>query len=135
MTVAEKPLSKRAQAKARAEEKMAARKQEAFDLEEARAKARSMTERMPAEFGEWGVIRTRAYVKMMEILAYRAELSTITSREMRAYIRKTQEMAAFAIHPPARKFWTVKSIRTPGCSTSWAPSFLRNSRLFRMVLF
>ncbi len=92
MNAAEKPMSKRAQAKARAEAKRATKLQESRDLEQARETARAMSNKMPESFGEWGVMRTRAYAKMMEILRYRAELGTIKSRELRAYIGEIQRI-------------------------------------------
>lgn len=93
-----KPLSKRAAARARRAAKIDAKIQAARDLREALARADAIcTGKMPDEFQAWGAVRTRAYMKLIEILQYRSTLITIKAVHLQTALAKLDAISSLDI--------------------------------------
>ena len=86
----EKPLSKTAQKKleraARKEERIAKKAQEQLTLQELRERARRLCSAPPPGYQEWGVTRTRAFLKFIAITQNKVDLKTIDSSRLASFV-------------------------------------------------
>lgn len=53
--------------------------------------------RCPPDFQQWGIVRTRAFMNMAEILFYRSGLLTITADQLEAYTRHLRSVSAMPL--------------------------------------
>lgn len=91
----DKPLSKRAAARARRQAKIDAKIRVADELRIARERSTAIcTGKMPAEFQSWGAIRTRAYMKLLEVLQYRLTLTTIKAVHLQTALAKIDAVSS-----------------------------------------
>jgi len=90
MTTPPRPLSKTAQKRAdaakRREAREAKRQNEALRVQVAREKARELIKRMPPEFQDWGVMRTRAYAQLLGIIGSKIDNKTLTASAMESLL-------------------------------------------------
>lgn len=63
----------------------------------ARADAKEACSKIPPEFQQWGIVRTRAFMNMVEILNYRAGLVTIKAAELEAYTRHLRSVSTMPL--------------------------------------
>ena len=86
-----KEPSKSAQLKveraARAQAKREKKARDAAQLAELKERARSLVSRMPPEFAEWGVTKTRAYSRCLVILRNKAALKTIKADRLGVFVQ------------------------------------------------
>lgn len=80
----------KAQRAARKAARLAAKQKEARDLADFRERARVLCSRMPAQFQDWGVTRTRAHLKLMAILKHKAELKTIKADRLGDLVQRLE---------------------------------------------
>lgn len=85
-----RPLSKTAilvvERKARREAREAKKISDADRLTAAREKAASLSKSMPADYPEWGVVRTRAYIQLLEIIQAKAWNVTMKPHILEGYL-------------------------------------------------
>lgn len=85
-----RPLSKTAilvaERKARREAREAKRISDAARLSAARATAASLSKAMPAAYADWGVVRTRAYIQLLEIIQGKAGNVTMKPDVLEGYL-------------------------------------------------
>lgn len=55
-------------------------------LDNYRAEAASITRSIPRNFSQWGALRSVAFKRITDIVAYRAELKTIKADELGRYV-------------------------------------------------
>ena len=96
-----RPLSKtailRAERAARREARESKRMSDAARLTAARAAAASLSKAMPADFPEWGVVRTRAYIQMLEIIQSKAENVTMKPDVLEGYLAELGRASTWSL--------------------------------------
>lgn len=96
-----KPLSKtailKAERAARKEAKAAQKLDESLRLAAARAAADELTKRMPPDYASWGVVRTRAYVSLMEIVQAKAHNVTMTASRLEGLIGQLRRASEWTL--------------------------------------
>lgn len=96
-----KPPSKtaiaRAERAARVEARQRKRESDARRLEVAREQLREAAKSMPAEHQDWGVIRTRAYVKLLEIATSKVDNVTVKPAALEGYLRELRRASAWTL--------------------------------------
>lgn len=90
MTTTAKSASKTAilaaERKARREAREAKKISDAERLTAAREKALSLSKAMPVDYPEWGVVRTRAYIQLLEIIQAKAWNITMKPHTLEGYL-------------------------------------------------
>lgn len=76
---ADQLMAKRAERKAA---RLANKRRAAGELADLKERARALCSRMPPQFQDWGVTRTRAHIKLMAIVKHKAELKTIKASRL-----------------------------------------------------
>lgn len=102
----EKPLSKTAQLKKDRADRKAVRRHAALieskRMERLQSESRELTGKVPAEFGSWGVVRTRAFMKLHEIVQYRAALKTVKADQLEPFVNQLRFVGTMPIEECAR---------------------------------
>lgn len=92
-----KPISKTAQLKLDREARKQARQQAPLRLAAARDEAFAACRCIPPELQALGVVRTRAFMNMVEILFYRAGLKTIKADALEAYTAHLRRVSTMPV--------------------------------------
>lgn len=96
-----KPLSKtaclKAERAARREAKEAARADSERRLAAARGRVATLSKAMPASYAEWGVVRTRAYVQLLEIIQSKAGNVTMTADRLEGYLSELDRASTWSL--------------------------------------
>lgn len=92
-----KPLSKTARLKQERAARREEKRQYPIRLQAARDNARAACGKLPTEFSAWGVVRTRAFMNMSEILFYRAGLKTVTAELLEQYTRELHSVSTASL--------------------------------------
>lgn len=82
----DKPLSKRAQARARREAKEAEKTRKAERLAFLRQRATEMVAKLPNDWQEWGVVRTHGFLALRQIVADKVACHSIPLDRMEVYV-------------------------------------------------
>lgn len=97
----ERPPSKAAIRNAEIAARRAARIQRAADekarLDAARDAARALLQRMPTEFQEWGVTRTRAYLRLLEIVGSKVDNVTLKPATLEGYLQVMRDASEWSL--------------------------------------
>lgn len=85
-----RPLSKTAQLlierAARKQARLDKKASDAQRLQAARDRAEALGRSMPPEYQQWGVVRTRAYVRLLEIVKAKAQNKTAKPEQLEGYL-------------------------------------------------
>lgn len=96
-----RPLSKTAILKAeriaRREAREAKKISDAARLTIARARAATLSKAMPADYPEWGVVRTRAYIQLLEIIQSKAENVTMKPDVLEGYLSELSRASTWTL--------------------------------------
>lgn len=96
-----KPPSKTALEKLAREQRKQAKQHkketDAMRLEAARIAASSLTKSMPSDFTEWGVVRTRAYIQLVEIITSKAENKTMNPDRLESYLEELKRASQWSL--------------------------------------
>lgn len=96
-----RPLSKTAmlvaERKARREAREAKKITDAARLIAAREKAALLSKAMPADFAEWGVVRTRGYVQLLEIIQAKAGNVTMKPDVLEGYLAELGRASTWSL--------------------------------------
>lgn len=99
--VIEKPLSKaaikRAEIQARREARETKKATTATRILCAKEKLIAMSKTMPADYQEWGVIRTRGYMQLREIALGKLENTTISPDTLENYIHTLRNASTWTL--------------------------------------
>lgn len=95
------PLSKTAilkkEREARRLARIAAKEKEARSLCALKERAEALCKKMPPEFQDWGVTKTRAYLKLMTITKHKAGLTTIKSDRLAVFVGRLADHDKWAL--------------------------------------
>lgn len=86
-----------AERKARREAREAKKVSDAARLTAAREKALSLSKAMPADYPEWGVVRTRAYIQLLEIIQAKAWNVTMKPHILEGYLAELDRASTWTL--------------------------------------
>lgn len=96
-----RPLSKTAilvaERKARKEAKEAKRSSDISRLNAARLRAAALSKGMPAAYADWGVVRTRAYIQLLEIIQSKAGNVTMKPETLEGYLAELDRASEWTL--------------------------------------
>lgn len=96
-----RPLSKTAilvaERKARREAREAKKISDAQRLTAARAAAAVLSKAMPAAYADWGVVRTRAYIQLLEIIQSKAGNVTMKPDVLEGYLAELGRASSWSL--------------------------------------
>ena len=82
---------------ARKQARAAAKAKEAAELADLKQRAHQLCQRMPPQFQNWGVTKTRAYTKMMAIVRHKAALKTIKRKRLASYVERMEQSDSWSM--------------------------------------
>lgn len=83
-----KTATLKAEREARKLQRIADKEKELRTLLALKERAEDLCKKMPTEFQDWGVTKTRAYLKLMTITKHKAGLSTIKSKRLAVFVNR-----------------------------------------------
>ena len=116
-----KTATLKAERAARKAAKAQAKAAAATQLAELKERAQRLCSRMPPAYQDWGVTKTRAYAKLMQITQHKAQLKTIKPARLAVYVGALEQSETWSLDYCQALSQLPDTARDISCASSAPP--------------